>query len=255
MVSMNITKDSVRKGSLILVTPEHPLRYEPSEKEMAPAFKGESAVRIDGWAALALQRLIKSVHAEEEIVPVSGFRTRKEQEQIWTDSVQANGLEFTKKYVAVPGHSEHQTGLAIDLAQKKDRIDFICPEFPYTGKFLEFRKKAPEYGFVERYIKGKEKITGISAEPWHFRYTGYPHSVIMTEKDMVLEEYIDFLKHQTDYMHPYIYRNGGENVQISYLAVENEGRTEILIEKGENFMVSGTNEGGAVLVRWRKRNE
>lgn len=79
--------------------------------------------------------------------------------------------------------SEHQTGLAIDLAENKEQIDFICPHFPYTGICGEFRAAAPRFGFIERYVSGKEQITGIGAEPWHFRYVGYPHSVIMAEKN------------------------------------------------------------------------
>ena len=53
---------------------------------------------------------------------------------------------------------------------------------------------APYRGFVERYLSGKENVTGIGAEPWHFRYVGYPHSVIMTRRGLVLEEYLQFLK-------------------------------------------------------------
>lgn len=251
MVKINVTKDTSERGSLILVSPNHPFIHTPSGKDMVPAFKEEPSAVLDVWAAAALQSLIKCVHAEELIVPVSGFRTKEEQEHIWEDSVRENGLEFTKKYVAVPGHSEHQTGFAIDLAEKKEEIDFICPRFPYTGKFLEFRKRAPEYGFVERYIRGKEDITGIGAEPWHFRYVGYPHSVIMTENGMVLEEYIDFLKCHTDYEHPYVYRNAGGDIRISYLPVNSGDTAQAMVGRKESFVVSGTNEGGAVLLRWR----
>ena len=128
-----------------------------------------------------MQLTLAKIHCRNEIVAVSGFRTQEEQEKIWNDTLAESGLDFTKKYVAVPRHSEHQTGLAIDLAENKEQIDFICPHFPYTGIWGKFRMTAPRFGFVERYVSGKEQITGIGAEPWHFRYVGYPHSVIMTD--------------------------------------------------------------------------
>ena len=121
------------------------------------------------------------------------------------DSIRENGPAFTKKFVALPGHSEHETGLAIDLAKRQPGIDFICPEFPRDGSFGVFRDKLPRYGFIERYLEGKENITGIGAEPWHFRYVGFPHSAIIAERGMVLEEYIEFLKEGASLRKPYRY--------------------------------------------------
>ena len=109
---------------------------------------------------------------------------------IYTDSLRENGPEFTAKFVAMPGHSEHLTGLAIDLGLRQPKIDFIRPAFPYEGICQKFRELAPAYGFIERYPKGKEHITGIAHEPWHFRYVGTPYSETMAFKGMTLEEYL-----------------------------------------------------------------
>lgn len=57
----------------------------------------------------------------------------------------------------------------------------------------EFRKAAPDYGFIQRYAKNKEEITGISHEPWHFRYVGYPHSRIIKDNGFSFEEYTEFI--------------------------------------------------------------
>ena len=92
-----------------------------------------------------------------------------------------SGRKFTETYVAVPGHSEHETGLAIDLGLKQDVIDFIRPEFPYEGICQRFRQLAPKYGFIERYPKGKEEVTGIGQEPWHFRYVITNPSTLLPE--------------------------------------------------------------------------
>ena len=91
--------------------------------------------------------------------------------------------------MALPGCSEHQTGLAIDLGLRGPEVDFLCPDFPYTGPCGDFRRLAADYGFVERYPAGKEPITGIAHEPWHFRYVGVPHAERMAAMGLVLEEY------------------------------------------------------------------
>lgn len=235
------------RGSLILVAPGFPMRYEPEEHTAEPALESRPDIKLEEQAAAALKRLLKNIHAKEEIVPVSGLRTRREQELIWEESEAENGLAFTRKYVAVPGHSEHQTGLAVDLAENKADIDFIRPELPYTGIFCRFRRMAPRFGFTERYLAGKEEITGIGAEPWHFRYVGAPHAVIMAEKKMVLEEYIEFLKLCTSSDKPYIYEEHGRTVQICYVPVAGKTVIEFPAEDTNMWSISGTNEGGIII--------
>ena len=114
--------------------------------------------------------------AGQEIRPVSGWRSREEQQSIWDMALAEEGAAFTRKYVALPGCSEHQSGLAIDLGRACEPVDPICPDFPYDGVFGAFRRAAADYGFIERYQSGKEHLTGIAAEPWHFRYVGVPHA-------------------------------------------------------------------------------
>lgn len=253
MTQIELTKDDTYHGSLILVTQDYPLMKFPCRKDMKPAIEEQPEIRINEQAANLLQMVLEKIHSTNEIVAVSGFRTQEEQQKIWNDTLAENGLDFTKKYVAIPGSSEHQTGLAIDLAENKKEIDFICPHFPYTGICGRFREAAPRFGFVERYISGKEQITGIGAEPWHFRYVGYPHSVIMTEKDMSLEEYICFLKENTDLKHPYTHNSlKSGKVEVSYIFLEDNHSVKLDVTEMLPYMISGTNEGGAVLSTWRE---
>lgn len=175
---------------LQLITPNHPITMIPDKKDLVPAIAGFPDILMERCAASALQSLLKEISAFDQIVPVSGFRTQKEQQDIWDMALKEHGLLYTKQYVAIPGCSEHQSGLAIDLAWKKEDIDFICPDFPEDGICGEFRKLAPKYGFILRYPKDKEAITHISYEPWHFRYVGIPHAQNITRQHMVLEEYI-----------------------------------------------------------------
>lgn len=255
MKQIKLTKDSTYHGCLILVTPEFPLVQLPCINDLAPAIKKQPEILMNMEAAHSLRLLLSNIHCNNDIIAVSGFRTQEEQEQIWNDSIAENGLSFTQKFVAVPGHSEHQTGLAIDLAENKEDIDFICPAFPYTGIFQEFRQMAPGFGFIERYMAGKESLTGIGAEPWHFRYVGYPHSIIITEKNMVLEEYIHFLKETTDLEHPYTYHSKENDMEISYVSLDSNKPITLDVPEKSSYFISGTNEGGIIFSLWRKCNE
>lgn len=173
-----------------LVNPQHPVRIVPVRDHLVPAHPDYPDILLEQRAAAALQSLLARLDALDKIIPVSGFRSLKEQQAIWDDTMKSHGPAYTKSYVAIPGCSEHQTGLAIDLAANRPDIDFICPCLPYDGVYGEFRRLAPEYGFILRYPGGMENITHISEEPWHFRYIGTPHAQIITENGLVLEQYM-----------------------------------------------------------------
>ena len=129
---------------------------------------------LEQCAATALNQLMAELDGWRYITAVSGWRSQEEQREIYLQSLLENGEEFTNQFVARPGHSEHQTGLAIDLGLKQPDIDFLRPYFPYKGICQTFRELSTDYGFIERYPAGQEAITGIAHEPWHFRYVGVP---------------------------------------------------------------------------------
>lgn len=193
---ITLDRSAVNRGALILVNADHPLRGT-DEKNLTFVDMRFPDIMLQRSAVNVLQMILQKISAGDAIIPVSGYRSSQEQTAIYQQSLRENGEVFTKKYVALPDQSEHQTGLAIDLGLNRGNIDFICPDFPYEGICDAFRRMAPDYGFVERYAQDKEKITGISHEPWHFRYVGIPHAEIMTREGLVLEEYIDFIR-QTD---------------------------------------------------------
>ncbi len=184
---------NIYSENLILVNAEHPYREEETEDGLFPVHPQAPGILLKEEALIHLSALMEEIDGWDQIVPVSGWRPLREQQKIFEHSLRENGEEFTRKFVALPGCSEHQTGLAIDLGLKKEHVDFICPDFPYEGICQRFRVRAAAYGFVERYKKSKEKITGISREPWHFRYVGTPHAEIMEQCDICLEEYVGML--------------------------------------------------------------
>ena len=210
---------------------------------MLPLSLGRKDVLMEVRAATMYTQLMREIGHTDEIVPVSGYRPAFEQEAIYMESVEKNGEEFTRKYVALPGRSEHQTGLAIDVGENKESIDFICPEFPHTGIYGRFREKAARFGFIERYGKGKEKITGIAYEPWHFRYVGYPHAEIIREKEFCLEEYTEYVKRYRYGKEHLEFRHKGRKIEIFYIPY---GEGVLAMPETAPYQVSGNNVDGFV---------
>lgn len=177
-------------GFLTLVNRAHPVRRRPAPEELVAALPGFPEVRLLAPAAAALQSLLSRLHAGDAIRPVSGYRSYWEQRALWEGSLQTHGRAFTETYVAPPGCSEHETGLAIDLGEHVPGLDLIRPSFPEDGLCGRFRAHAAEYGFLLRYPRGKEAVTGIGWEPWHFRYVGLPWALEIAGRGLTLEEYL-----------------------------------------------------------------
>lgn len=252
MKQLILAQEKIHNGSLILVNQEHECPAA-SHDFPVPVLDNTPDVLLNRSAATLLSRLMEEIDGWRHIIPVSGWRSQEEQQRIWDDSLQENGLEFTQKFVALPGHSEHQTGLAIDLGLRQEHVDFICPEFPYTGICQTFREKAPKYGFVLRYPAGKESVTGIGHEPWHFRYVGAPHAEIMTKCGLCLEEYIDFIKQFTFQNKPCLFTDRDQTFFVSYIRAEGK-QTMLELPDDLPYTVSGNNIDGFILTEWRKQD-
>ena len=188
MRTVILHRRQVFQGPLLVINRDHPLHSAPAD--LAALDSLHPHILLERRTARLLAACIQSVGGQGEIVPVSGWRSRQEQQAIWDDTLAESGADFTRKYVALPGCSEHQSGLAIDLGKAAGHIDFIRPAFPYDGVCGAFRRAAAKYGFIERYQRGKESVTGIAREPWHFRYVGAPHALLMEQKGFCLEEYV-----------------------------------------------------------------
>ena len=123
----------------------------------------------------------------------SARRSVKEQQKIMDDFTKKYGAEYAAKTVAKPGYSEHHTGLALDLYLIIDGKDVVENEdmIKYKKIWAEIHKKLAKYGFILRYLEGKEHITGYGYEPWHIRYVenGYIAKNIKS-KELTLEEYL-----------------------------------------------------------------
>ncbi len=253
MKTIELQEQKIYCENLLLVNAQYSLKTGDA-LNLIPADIRFPDILMERDAANILQLIIEKLSAEKSIIPISGYRSLREQTDIYFTSLKENGEDFTKKYVALPDHSEHQTGLAIDLGLNQKEIDFIRPDFPYDGICNEFRKAAPNYGFIKRYEKGKEEITGISHEPWHFRYVGYPHSKIMTERGLSLEEYAEFIKAYRDDCR-FVYRQSPDaRVEIYYVPADEE-ITFISMPDNCVYQISGNNIDGFIITVWRRNDD
>ncbi len=140
----------------------------------------------DKW--LELKKYVEKLGYKIDIS--SGYRSYEYQEKLFNKFISKKGLEQTLKIAALPGASEHQTGLCFDYEKvyiEDDKIKSSLNELDIEYKIV--KDVAYKYGFIIRYPKNKEEITGYKFEPWHLRYVGYEVAKNIYENDITLEEY------------------------------------------------------------------
>ncbi len=142
-------------------------------------------------AADALEKMFAAAEAANiQLVAVSGFRSYERQKELFDAEVADKGETEARKWVAAPGESEHQSGLAMDISALNygGKLD---QGFENTPEFLWLKDNAHKYGFILRYPKGAEEITGYSYEPWHYRYVGVSAATEIHDRGITLEEYVN----------------------------------------------------------------
>jgi len=138
----------------------------------------------DVQANRALTNMLDAASAAGYNIPVlSAYRSFESQSRIFQLNVDRLGYDQASKEVAVPGYSEHQTGLSFDIGS-------ITSSFANTAAFDWLSANADKYGFILRYPKGKEAITGYIYEPWHYRYVGADLAAKIKASGLCLEEYL-----------------------------------------------------------------
>lgn len=175
--------------TLILVNSDNPIP-ENYSIELTELSNGQF---VDSRIYPDLQKMFDDMR-EQEIYPVvgEGYRTREAQEKMMTDKIEAYIYEgFNEKIakalaeaaVAMPGTSEHELGIAVDINADKERSS-------NDDVYSWLAENAYRYGFIQRYPPGKSAITGIDYEPWHYRYVGYTHAKKIYSDGICLEEYL-----------------------------------------------------------------
>lgn len=190
-----IEPDTNAKSVSVIVNPDYKLpdNYEPEDLEYPDVrfiFNEKIEKRmLRKEAAEALEKMFEAAEVDGiYLAGVSAYRSHSTQTALFNRYVERDGYEKAKTYSAEPGTSEHETGLAIDVTSS----DGKCAAqdcFGGTVEAIWLEKNAADYGFIIRYPKGKEDITGYKYEPWHIRYVGVEIAKHIYEEELTLEEY------------------------------------------------------------------
>nr|WP_330382165.1 M15 family metallopeptidase [Mediterraneibacter massiliensis] len=181
--------------ALALVNDSHPLAtdYVPELTEI------DTERSVDKRIAEDLEKMMQDAQDEGlSMYVASAYRSYEQQREVFNTTMQdwivqgygpMDAYDETKKSVAVPGTSEHATGLAVDIiASDYEELDEAQGDTPEQKWLMEH---CAEYGFILRYPPEKADVTGIIYEPWHYRYVGKEAAKEITEKGLTLEEYLE----------------------------------------------------------------
>ncbi len=169
--------------------PLNPVSYEPADLVMTSVISNPNGRLLRAEVAAQVDRLAADASAASIFLTVlSGYRSYATQEQTYNNFVARDGEERANQYSAKPGHSEHQTGLAVDFDDGQGCALYNCFADTAAGQWLA--ANAWQYGFILRYQLGSEHITGYEFEPWHYRYVGTEVSTAMHNNGIAtLEEF------------------------------------------------------------------
>lgn len=236
-----IAEEQVYQGDLLLVNKDYPVHQESVKSDVVNLYeqKGlvqgygllDTNIRLSESVAKKFNKMIKAAEKDgvDHFMISSGYRDFEEQEKIY----QEKGSDY-----ALPSqYSEHNLGLSLDIGSTESEMSKAD-----EGKWLE--QNAWKYGFILRYPKDKTDITGIKYEPWHFRYVGLPHSAIMQEKQLVLEQYLDFLKEQKEISTTV----DSTHYIVRYYSASKY--TTVKIPQEGHYMLSGDNMDGMVVTTY-----
>lgn len=191
-------------GDIFLVNRQHVIseQYVPDSLRKTQVHGMSQSMRED--AAAALEELFQAAQSEGiRLSTVSGYRSYSKQSLIYSRKVGRTGSEAeADKLVARPGTSEHQLGLAMDLATRNSST--LSERFASTPEGQWVYANCQRFGFIVRYLKGYEDVTGYSYEPWHIRYVGRENAEAIAASGLPLETYLsgwklelyDYLIHQ-----------------------------------------------------------
>ncbi len=187
-----IKEATMENGKLLMLINDGnriPENYEPKLMTLT------NGQQIDEDIYPDLQKMFDDMRAQGYYPEVrSGYRSEENQEDIFENKYAAfreqgyrkkEARELTEQWVAEPGTSEHETGLAVDINPDREKSG--------DEVYIWLSENAHKYGFIKRYPEDKTDITGIDNEPWHYRYVGEKAAKEMKKKNLCLEEYIEYI--------------------------------------------------------------
>jgi len=228
--------DIIDTGYLALINPWHRISVEPDFSLLATAWPTVPVSRVEGMylhisALRAVEEMFNSARdvSLDGLFVSSGFRGYELQRQLYIDSAGSG-------YVFPPGHSEHHTGLGVDIMATGLSMSELGDSI--QGRWLA--DNSYKYGLILRYPQGSEHITGAPFEPWHFRYVGRPHAYFMQKHGLLLEEYLQHIQAQDNF-------SFDKNGIIYHVLHQIPQNGMIYVPYGLDFTVSSDNMGGVII--------
>jgi len=188
-------EEAAEKGMLILVNKSHPIDkdYKPDDLVKIKYFvsdRSETTRYMRAEAAEAFHKLVdKAAENGMELKMTTAYRSYNFQKILFDNYVAKEGEEAANQYSARPGQSEHQTGLSVDVSSPSVGYQ-LSDDYGNTEEGKWLAENAYRFGFIIRFPKGKEEITGYQYEPWHIRYVGLTAAKEIYEQNLTLEEYL-----------------------------------------------------------------
>jgi D-alanyl-D-alanine carboxypeptidase len=166
-----------------------PDNYTPADLTDIVSSGENGTVQMRAIAAQAFNSLSEAAAAQGFILNAcSAFRSQSYQANLWSNGAASYGQEYADRYWTRPGHSEHQTGLSVDVRINNDTSDLDAVR-NYPDAYTWLLENMADYGFILRYPEDKEDVTQIAYESWHLRYVGPQLANYMSQNGLTLEEY------------------------------------------------------------------
>lgn len=252
--NVSVSNEDVHAGDLILVNTDTAYVEEnPTEIVSIYDHKTDN-YHVSGTetslrqpALDALNQMLDAFYVatgHQDMIVISGYRTTQQQQELYDADLAETG-EQTSTRVALPGHSEHESGYALDFSLYTDGVQY---DYDGTGEYAWINENCAHYGYVLRYAEDKQETTGIQAEPWHYRYVGQPHATYMMENNVCLEEYLTLLKNYTADEPLSIINWDGEIYQVYYVATDTStDSTYVMVPPDAKYTISGNNSDGFIV--------
>ena len=194
----NVITVSNGDSKLVLVNKNYALdsSYAPSDlvlpNVLALGHEQNKTIYLREEASQHLEQLFSAAEQEAGLIFLarSGYRSYETQVSLYQRYVDQNGQEAADRFSARAGHSEHQTGLAIDVTA--DSVNGqLTTEFGKTAEGIWLKDNAHRFGYIIRYLEGRESETGYQYEPWHIRYVGVEAATEIYQNNWILEQYLN----------------------------------------------------------------
>lgn len=245
-------------GDLILVNSMYPYVFPESPASGLTVLYGnksksykisDSSISLRSDVFTIFNQMMDDFNAAKnfhEVIVVSGYRDFEYQQSVFNARVASQGEEQAKMFVALPGYSEHHTGLAMDISVYTDAgVGKALGDVEECKWVIE---NAYKYGFILRYPSDKIAITGIGYEPWHYRYVGTPFAYIMESQNLCLEEFTELMYNYTWEGKRYLTTdNNGIEWQLYFVKANPTGETNIPIPVNSTPQISGNNIDGFIV--------